>query len=229
MKSIQRTRQVLIAGRWFLILGLVFYSLMTTTPFVSKHSEWDWSGWALGLIVDAAFIMSLSAESTLATLGVRKLGKWPAAFRWFTGLSSVFLNIWVSVAASNWVGVAVHLIAPALVMLLAEVGPVYMAALAEAEAQQAQTAHSEAHTASDGPLPAVPVAAAPEPLEEPQTATEPLPAPPVEDAKLPRAEANAIIHEGWRHKLPVAEVAAAAGRHPATVRRKFKEFEASLS
>lgn len=131
--AITRTRHVLTGGRWFLIGGLVFYSLMTTTPFVSAHSEWEWSGFVLGLIVDAAFIMALSAESTLARHGVRKLGRWPAAFRWITGLSTVFLNVWLSVERRDWVGVAVHLIAPVLVMLLAEVGPVYMAALADAE------------------------------------------------------------------------------------------------
>lgn len=131
--AITRTRHVLTGGRWFLIVGLVFYSLMTTTPFVSAHSEWAWSGFVLGLIVDAAFIMALSAESTLARHGVTKLGRWPAAFRWLTGLSTVFLNVWLSVERRDWVGVAVHLIAPVLVMLLAEVGPVYMAALADAE------------------------------------------------------------------------------------------------
>lgn len=131
--AITRTRHVLTGGRWFLIVGLVFYSLMTTTPFVSAHSEWAWSGFVLGLIVDAAFIMALSAESTLARHGVTKLGRWPAAFRWITGLSTVFLNVWLSVERRDWVGVAVHLIAPVLVMLLAEVGPVYMAALADAE------------------------------------------------------------------------------------------------
>lgn len=132
-KAIKTTRRVLVGGRWFLITGLVFYSLMTTTPFVSTHSEWAWSGWVLGLIVDAAFIMALSAESTLAKYGVTKLGAWPVAFRWITGLASVFLNVWLSVSDRDPVGVAVHLIAPALVMLLAEVGPVYMKALADAE------------------------------------------------------------------------------------------------
>lgn len=230
-KAIVRTRRVLTGGRWFLILGLVFYSLMTTTPFVSAHSHWAWSGWVLGLIVDAAFIMALSAESTLAKYGVTKLGGWPVAFRWITGLSSVFLNVWLNVSAHDWVGVAVHLIAPALVMLLAEVGPVYMAALADAE-REALSAPVRA------PEP-VKVEPEPERLPEPETAPEPvqeeLPAEPepepVNDhgARLPNAEANKIIEEGWRHKLNPVEVAAAAGRHPATVRRKFAQLDAELT
>ncbi|MEG8276369.1 hypothetical protein [Streptomyces sp. AHA2] len=229
-KAIKTTRRVLTGGRWFLITGLVFYSLMTTTPFVSAHSEWQWSGWVLGLIVDAAFIMALSAESTLAKYGVTKLGAWPVAFRWVTGLSSVFLNVWLSVSASDWVGVAVHLIAPALVMLLAEVGPVYMAALADAEAKALSAPQK----------PAEPVAArwvvppVPETFSAPQVVQEALPEPEPEPAdeepktRLTNAEANKIIEQGWRHKLNPVEVAAAAGRHPATVRKKFAQLDAEL-
>lgn len=223
-KTIKRTRRTLVGGRWFLITGLVFYSLMTTTPFVAAHSEWSQSGFVLGLIVDAAFIMALSAESTLANYGITGLGMWPAIFRWFTGLSSVFLNIWVSVESKDPVGVAVHLIAPALVMLLAEVGPVYMAALANAEKAPEPT----------------PVAVESEPVNEPQAPAEPVVK--LEDAvvvepadktvktdRLPKAEADKIIHEGWAHKLTVKEVAAAATRHPATVSRRFKELDATLA
>lgn len=234
-KAIVRTRRVLTGGRWFLIMGLVFYSLMTTTPFVSAHSHWSWSGWVLGLIVDAAFIMALSAESTLAKYGVTKLGRWPVAFRWITGLSSVFLNVWLNVSAHDWVGVAVHLIAPALVMLLAEVGPVYMAALADAERE----ALKAPETAPEPSRVFMDEEAFFDYLSAPETAPEPvqeeLPADPepepVNDhgARLPNAEANKIIEEGWRHKLNPVEVAAAAGRHPATVRRKFAQLDAELS
>jgi hypothetical protein len=250
---------VLVGGRWFLILGLVFYSLMTTTPFVSAHSEWEWSGWVLGLIVDAAFIMALSAESTLAKYGVTQLGKWPVAFRWVTGLASVFLNVWLSVSEHDWVGVAVHLIAPALVMLLAEVGPVYMKALADAErdalkAPEASPLPEWVAEALNAPQTLPITGADPTParfLDEPETEpaswrqrvlddhrgeldewleaepeadTEPEPAP-----RMSRKEANEIIEKGWRHKLNPIEVASAAGRHPATVRRKYKELDAALT
>jgi len=277
-RTIRRARRVLTGGRWFLIAGLVFYSLMTTTPFVAEHSEWAWSGAALGLIVDAAFIMSLSAESTLAQHGVTKLGAWPTAFRWLTGLSSVFLNIWVSVEASDWVGVAVHLIAPALVMLLAEVGPIYMAALSEAErkatkadapAEPYRTALSRNATLDDM-LKADVAEHQDEPADLPDSTTQyvtdsalTLPPEPEElvwealdtaaeqaddvpatfidadkladaftdepAARLPKAEADRIIREGWKHRLSVDEVATAATRHPATVRRRFKELDAELS
>ncbi|WP_406138856.1 hypothetical protein OH828_14570 [Streptomyces anulatus] len=253
--AITRTRHVLTGGRWFLIVGLVFYSLMTTTPFVSAHSEWAWSGFVLGLIVDAAFIMALSAESTLARHGVTKLGRWPAAFRWLTGLSTVFLNVWLSVERRDWVGVAVHLIAPVLVMLLAEVGPVYMAALADAERDalkapeapfvgpvtftplQSLAAPETAPNVFGGHVPARVMHAPENPdqtaLFEPaadDVETGPhdeLVNEPVDEPKrLSKAEAAEIIEKGWRHKLSVQEVAKAATRHPATVTRQFAKLDA---
>lgn len=242
-ESIKRTRYVLTGGRWFLIVGLVFYSAMTTTPFVQSHSAWAHTGWVLGLVVDAAFIMALSAESTLAKHGVTDLGKWPTAFRWVTGLASVFLNVWMSVSLRDWVGVAVHLIAPALVMLLAEVGPVYMKALADAEAKArtsplpdwvAEALDRDELSAPDklpltgaDPLPARHLI---EPETEPDDEAE---AHEDEDeakpARVSNSEANQIIEQGWRHRVNPVQVAAAAGRHPATVRRKYKELDAQLT
>jgi hypothetical protein len=232
-KAIKRTRRVLVGGRWFLIIGLVFYSAMTTTPFVQSHSAWNYTGWVLGLVVDAAFIMALSAESTLAKYGVTGLGKWPGAFRWVTGLASVFLNVWMSVSAHDWVGVAVHLIAPALVMLLAEVGPVYMAALAKAEAD----ALSAPETKPVDPVPPVyadEFAEWAEAVSDAEPVQDELPEPePLDESepaeRLSNKEADEIIEKGWRHRVDPVQVAAAAGRHPATVRKKYKEWDAALS
>lgn len=227
-KTITRTRRVLTGGRWFLIIGLVFYSAMTTTPFVARHSAWSWSGWVLGLIVDVAFIMALSAESTLAKYGVTGLGGWPVAFRWVTGAASVFLNVWLSVAAHDWVGVAVHVIAPALVMLLAEVGPRYMAALAEVEREALPTLPAEEraqHPAFNVQALEELLDAQPDPIDVAQDfAAEAEPEP----TRMSNQEANRIISEGWRHKLNPKEVAAATGRHPATIRRKFAQLDAQL-
>lgn len=261
-KSIRNARWTLTGGRWFLIIGLVFYSAMTTTPFVSRHSEWEWSGWVLGLIVDVAFIMALSAESTLARHGVTSLGRWPVAFRWTTGLASTFLNVWLSIERRDWVGVVVHVIAPALVMLLAEVGPVYMAALADAERRadkadafadqfRAAMVGPNAVTVLPPPEPVTPHMAdvgpelthgAPEATDEPETDAQPVDDPvadelpddepvqlPLPKARLTNAEADAIIEKAWRHKVTPTEAAAAATRHPATVRRKFAQLDAELT
>lgn len=228
MGSIKRAGYVLTGGRWFLIAGLVFYSLMTTTPFVAAHSEWSKSGWVLGLIVDAAFIMALSAESTLAKHGVTELGRWPLAFRWSTGLASVFLNTWVCIAHGDAVGVAVHIIAPALVMLLAEVGPVYMAALTRAHHLAANVPTVAEELPVPVETPPVPAVAEelPDPIDVAAEFTDETDHKPA-TTRLSKAEASAIIEQGWRHKLTADEVAKAATRHKATVIRQFRALDAA--
>ncbi len=230
---VERARYVLTGGRWFLITGLVFYSLMTTTPFVAAHSSWSWTGWALGLIVDMAFVMALSAESSLARHCVTGLGKWPVVFGWFTGAASTFLNVWLSIAAKDWVGVAVHLIAPALVLLLAEVGPVYVAALSAVPPAEPDRVNELPHADDDQDEPDEAVNeehdgnGLPDD-EDPATGPGPTnaPGPPT---RLSNAEAAVVIEKGWKRGLPAREVATAATRHPATVKKKFKALDAAHS
>ncbi|WP_148660114.1 peptidase C14 [Streptomyces globisporus] len=124
LRSVTRTRKLLNAMLWLIVLGAIFYSLMTSTPLVSAHSEWAWSGWALGVLTDAAFILSISADAVLSRHGIDS-GRWPTVFRWVTGLASLFLNTWSSVAEKDWVGVAIHAIAPAILICAAEVAPIY--------------------------------------------------------------------------------------------------------
>ncbi|MYT61588.1 peptidase C14 [Streptomyces sp. SID7834] len=124
LKSVTRTRKLLDCMLWLIVAGAIFYSLMTSTPLVAAHSEWEWSGWALGILTDAAFILAISADAVLSRHGVAG-GRWPIAFRWVTGLASLFLNTWSSVAEKDWVGVAIHAIAPAILICAAEVSPIY--------------------------------------------------------------------------------------------------------
>ena len=124
LKSITRTRRVVDSMMWTIASGAILFSLMTGSPLVSEHSHWEWTGWILPLLVDAALVLSLSADSILSRHGVHS-GNWPTAFRWITGLASLFLNTWSSLSSSDWVGVAVHSIAPLLLILSAEVAPIY--------------------------------------------------------------------------------------------------------
>jgi len=124
LRSIRRTRKTVDVMLWVIVTGAVFYSLMTSTPLVSAHSKWEWSGWALGVLTDAAFILSISADATLSKHGLTG-GRWPTVFRWATGLASLFLNTWSSVSIGDWVGVAIHSIAPAVLICAAEVSPHY--------------------------------------------------------------------------------------------------------
>ena len=124
LKSITRTRKILNSLLWVIVGGAVFYSLMTSTPLVSAHSQWSWSGWALGLLTDAAFVLAISADAVLSKHGMNG-GRWAVAFRWVTGAASLFLNTWGSVSERDWVGVAIHSIAPAVLVCAAEVAPAY--------------------------------------------------------------------------------------------------------
>ncbi|WP_329132416.1 hypothetical protein OG552_13020 [Streptomyces sp. NBC_01476] len=124
LKSLSRTRKIVNGMLWFITGGAVFYSLMTSTPLVSSHSQWSWSGWILGLLTDAAFVLALSADATLSKYG-KTGGKWPGFFRWATGVASLFLNTWNSVAERDWVGVAIHSISPVILVCASEVAPIY--------------------------------------------------------------------------------------------------------
>ncbi|QKV69906.1 peptidase C14 [Streptomyces harbinensis] len=130
IKALRRTNGILTAGTWLLTAGVVSYSLTTAAAFVEGYSRWELGGIVLALMVDLAFVMSLQADAVLARHDVTDLGAWPAAFRWFTGAACVFLNTWYYVQRGDVIGVAVHLIAPTLLLLLSEVAPVYRRAMA---------------------------------------------------------------------------------------------------
>jgi hypothetical protein len=179
LNSVTRTRKVVNLMLWFIVAGAVFYSLMTSTPLVSQHSKWSWSGWALGLLTDAAFILAISADAVLSKHGLGG-GKWAVAFRWVTGIASLFLNTWTSVSGRDWVGVAIHSIAPLILVFAAEVAPIYRRKFRELEVNLSeqvkeftvtktvsrrsslqvkstvQSSHSEDSPASSEPIPSSP-------------------------------------------------------------------------
>lgn len=124
LRSITRTRKTVNAMVWVIVTGAVLFSLMTGAPLVSDHSEWEWTGWVLPGLVDAALVLSLSADAVLSRHGL-KGGRWPTAFRWVTGLASLFLNTWGSFSTGDKVGVAIHSIAPVLLICASEVAPIY--------------------------------------------------------------------------------------------------------
>jgi hypothetical protein len=231
-EQIRRTNRLLTAGTWFLIVGVVFYSLLTTTPFVAEHTAagWEKSAPLLGLMVDVAFVMALQADSVLAQLGVRG-GAWPIVFRWVTGIASVFLNTWRSISAGDPVGVAVHLIAPALLLIVAEVGPVYRRRMAEALAARAvPPGNTEAHTER---VPASPrVSTTPRPELPPAPAKDlvicgghlEIPAVPPRE-RLSAEQAQAAIEQAWRDGLSVRQAAKVSTRSASYVQRVYARLD----
>ena len=124
LNSIKRTRKIVNSAVWVIASGAVLFSLMTGAPLVSEHSEWRWTGWVLPALVDAALVLSLSADAVLSRYGI-KGGRWPTGFRWITGLASLFLNTWGSYSTGDKVGVAIHSIAPVILICTSEVAPIY--------------------------------------------------------------------------------------------------------
>ncbi|WP_329488560.1 hypothetical protein OG618_18180 [Kitasatospora sp. NBC_01246] len=127
--QIRRTSRVISAGTWVLTGAVVAVSMSTAAPFIDAHSPGYGTGPVMAVAGDGCFILSLQADSTLSRFGV-SAGRWPAVFRWVTGLATVWLNIGAAALEKDLVGVVIHLIPPLLLLLVAEAGPAYRRALA---------------------------------------------------------------------------------------------------
>ncbi|WP_234322792.1 hypothetical protein [Streptomyces sp. NRRL S-350] len=127
--QLRRTSLVISTGTWVLTGAVVAVSMSTAAPFIDAHSPGYGTGPVMAVAGDGCFILSLQADSTLARFGV-SAGRWPALFRWVTGLATVWLNIGAAALAKDLVGVVIHLIPPLLLLLVAEAGPAYRRALA---------------------------------------------------------------------------------------------------
>ncbi|MER5638875.1 hypothetical protein ABT095_18160 [Kitasatospora sp. NPDC002227] len=147
--ELRRTGRMLTAGTWVLIGAVCTFSAMTGAQFIGAHSPWHWSGWVLAAGIDIAFVMALQADATLARFGSAG-GRWPSAFRWLTGAFSVFVNIGNAALQSDAVGIAVHLIAPALLLVLGEAGPAWRRQLVNLERSSAVISH---HLSSERQVP----------------------------------------------------------------------------
>lgn len=128
-------------GTWAITAGAVLYSVLTVTPLMAGHSPkgYHWTAPILPLVVDAAVVIVVRMDSTLARLGGDG-GRWPVVLRWMTGLMTVLLNVGLSALDRDLVGVAVHAVAPLLLIVTAETSLAYRrgiaAALAAREARE---------------------------------------------------------------------------------------------
>nr|WP_202122071.1 DUF2637 domain-containing protein [Streptomyces sp. BA2] len=136
-------------GTWLIVAGAMLYSILTVTPLAAEHTpdEWDWTAPILPLVVDAAVVIVVRLDAVLARLGGYG-GRWPIALRWMTGCMTLALNVADSALNKDLVGVAVHAVAPLLLIVTAETGLAYRRAIAAAvaalqERQQAERAARE--------------------------------------------------------------------------------------
>ncbi|MEU1418650.1 DUF2637 domain-containing protein [Kitasatospora sp. NPDC005751] len=141
LEQVRSAERSLTVGTWTITVGAVLYSVLTVTPLMAGHSPagWKWTAPILPLVVDAAVVIVVRMDSTLARLGGDG-GRWPVVLRWMTGLMTVLLNVGQSALDHDLVGVAVHSVAPLLLIVSAEASLAYRraigAALAGREARE---------------------------------------------------------------------------------------------
>jgi hypothetical protein len=113
-------------GTWGITAGAVLFSVLTVTPLVERVTPAGWEGTApiLPIVVDTAVVIVVRLDSTVSRLGGSS-GGWPAVLRWMTGLFTLLLNIGDSALKRDLVGVAVHAVAPLLLIVTAEAGLAY--------------------------------------------------------------------------------------------------------
>ncbi|MEU6492978.1 DUF2637 domain-containing protein [Streptomyces sp. NPDC046984] len=129
-EQVQSAERTLSIGTWAITAGAVLYSVLTVTPLVQQVTPdaWDWTGPILPIVVDSAVVIVIRLDSVVSRLGMRG-GAWPGLLRWMTGMMTLLLNIGNSALAGDLVGVAVHAVAPLLLIVTAEAGLAYRRAL----------------------------------------------------------------------------------------------------
>ncbi|MFE9795263.1 DUF2637 domain-containing protein [Streptomyces goshikiensis] len=125
--------RALAVGTWLIVGGAMLYSVLTVTPLMAAHTAaaWRWTAPILPLVVDAAVVIVVRLDSALARLGGHG-GRWPVALRWMTGAMTLALNIGASALVGDLVGVAIHSVAPLLLIVTAEAGLAYRRAITAA-------------------------------------------------------------------------------------------------
>ncbi|MFZ4279656.1 DUF2637 domain-containing protein [Streptomyces rhizosphaericola] len=131
--QIRSAERALSVGTWLIVAGAMLYSILTVTPLAAAHTpdKWDWTAPILPLVVDAAVVIVVRLDAVLARLGGHG-GKWPIVLRWMTGCMTLALNVADSALQKDLVGVAVHAVAPLLLIVTAETGLAYRRAITAA-------------------------------------------------------------------------------------------------
>ncbi|WP_369169207.1 DUF2637 domain-containing protein [Streptomyces sp. R28] len=145
--QIRSAERALSIGTWLIVAGAMLYSILTVTPLAAAHTpdKWDWTAPILPTVVDAAVLIVIRLDAVLALLGGHG-GRWPIVLRWMTGCMTLALNVADSALRNDLVGVAVHAVAPLLLIVTAEAGLAYRRAIAAAvtELEARQQAQREA-------------------------------------------------------------------------------------
>ncbi|ARQ72371.1 DUF2637 domain-containing protein [Streptomyces marincola] len=136
-QTLRQAERVLSVGTWLIVAGAIVFSVLTVTPLVRSVTPdgWEWTAPILPIVVDAAVVIVVRLDAVLAHVGGRA-GGWPVLLRWMTGLMTLGLNTAGSALKEDWVGVAVHAVAPLLLIVSSEASLAYRRALAAAVADR---------------------------------------------------------------------------------------------
>lgn len=131
--QIQSAERALSAGTWGITAGAVLFSVLTVTPLVERVTPpgWAWTAPILPLVVDTAVVIVVRLDSVVSRLRT-DAGRWPALLRWLTGLMTLLLNVGDSALKGDTTGMAVHAVAPLLLIVTAEAARSYRAAIGTA-------------------------------------------------------------------------------------------------
>ncbi|MFE5331750.1 DUF2637 domain-containing protein [Embleya sp. NPDC056575] len=132
--QLRSAERALNVGSWLIVAGAMLYSVLTVTPLAAAHTpaRWAWTAPILPLVVDAAVVIVVRLDAALARVGGHG-GGWPVVLRWMTGLMTLLLNVADSALRRDPVGVAVHAVAPLLLIVTAETGLAYRRAITAAQ------------------------------------------------------------------------------------------------
>ncbi|WP_307821662.1 DUF2637 domain-containing protein [Streptomyces coffeae] len=114
------------------------------TPLVVRVTPAGWEPTAplLPLVVDAAVIVSVRLDATVARLGERG-GGWATLLRWMTGLMTLLLNVGDSALKGDLVGVGVHAVIPLILIVIADAGLAWRRAIGRAQDRIAREQRAE--------------------------------------------------------------------------------------
>ncbi|MFF0745660.1 DUF2637 domain-containing protein [Streptomyces sp. NPDC004111] len=131
--QIRSAETALSVGSWLIVAGAMLYSILTVTPLMAAHTApaWRWTAPILPLVVDAAVVIVVRLDSVLARLGGHG-GRWPVVLRWMTGAMTLALNTGDAALQGDLVGMAIHAVAPLLLIVTAEAGLAYRRAITAA-------------------------------------------------------------------------------------------------
>ena len=149
LEQVRSAERALSVGTWTITFGAVLYSVLTVTPLMAGHTpaEWRWTSPILPLVTDSAVVIVVRMDSVLARLGGDG-GGWPVVLRWMTGLMTLLLNVGLSALNHDLVGVAVHAVAPLLLIVSAEASRAYRRSITRALEKRQATERAERERAA---------------------------------------------------------------------------------